>query len=675
MKRFLPKLLLVAMVFLLLPGSATAEPAGGRVVIGEEGIAESYLPEKSPIEYNETPLYEEYSISSYQLDFENSMAGSLLSPITELLNAIWLYMSMATNLTINAVIQAFVFTGFDGIFASIGQFTDTLKEDLIFGKALTLFIIGFAAYLTWSMYAHGNIRDQLIEVFVVLLIMATVLSNFGTVLKGVKEAGEIGSDAVFLVTNQLDLNHWSNDADKVKDTGPTENARNEALARWGEQFHITYLHKPWLLNQFGKIPTPKEKDKDGNPVYSKEDSQVREDAEKILSWNPMDAQDFLARKEFVAELSDNSFTKDLYNTAVPESIEISQEPAYPMMTINGLAWRIMGTLFTFVLGTLNGIVTLVLALSQILAYAVFLFMGMAFPIVCLTMIYPPFGKKVMLGWLMVFLVAGTYKVLASFVLVAMLWLSSQLYFIENESGLGLGLMYLFHLTVFIGCVVGFKKLLPLILGPGGWVAGKIQDTANNIGKTVGEVGYKGLVAAGMGALAAATGNPAVLGRGPLAKMFQGKGRGAGASDLNGLKQEIDQKHPLVNKDKNYIPKDYNPVSYRETWNSKVLPESNPFQDGSDEAKMFNDMRQKMYNPYSQADLDAYGKTINPNDEEKMSTFNKVQDVSNAFHQRHRYEDYRKRRSQVAKELDMIEKENQQRRVKGIWKNLGRGWKA
>lgn len=108
----------------------------------------------------------------------------------------------------------------------------------------------------------------------------------------------------------------------------------------------------------------------------------------------------------------------------------------------------------------------------------------------------------------------------------------------------------------------------------------------------------------------------------------------------------------------FVPEDY-------STESRQTDKENPYQEGSKEALLFDDMKEKGFNPYSPKDQDMYAKEhlaqqTGDQWKESKEAMNTISDHSREFSHRQKRNERSERKAALYEQLDQIEQEAMRR---------------
>lgn len=650
-------LVLILLTFLIIPS----------VSLAENGSIESFLPDESPIKTDSEPIYLKYNPAAYQLDSEKGIGvfGFGTGAFEQLSNAITQLGNVGALLTI--YVLQFFFTRFysENLNAAVGKWTLGIRDHLFIGEFMAAGLVILVIVLVFSL-GRREVFAQKVKLFLQLFLISTILLSFATpILNFMDRTERLVSDTLFWVYLAADPNSKKNVPKPEDDGEKFGQARDQALINISSQFWENFRLAPWQMAEFGAVPKPEMDkngnfvlDKKGNPVYKGRDKEIHEDTHKILSLNPLIPDQFIKREKLVAEWTNNSiwgmYGQKLYNTMftvvsplAPTTSDVVtgaktiadeawdltvgglkwlfridsgdekdkekkekskneeedkyEEIKYPSMTSGNTIMRFITVFGTFIVGTAYGCALLFIAgIGMALKFVnVILYAMVGF--LLFTMFIPNWGWQVMTRWAQYFLITSLYKIIVSVLLVVILFVSSLINTAVSPGLFGIGVYQFAHLAFGLALFIGIKLLWDILMIP----ARVINETGailRNTAKKGAEIGLGTVLLAGRGAAAAVTGNPAFLAAGWKGFLFQNKNKGSGT-------QGKGAKSSLKNQDASFIPEGFSVKSSKaKDFATDVLPNlQNPYQKDSDEAKVFDDMKEKGLNPYARDDRKIYEK--------------------------------------------------------------------
>lgn len=689
------------LVFLILiaPSSSLAKDP--------QGSAESFLPSQSPIKTESKPIYEKYALPAYQLDSEKNMGWiSFGMSKDEISNGLTQLGNLGALLTI--YVLQFLFTRFysQNLNKELGEWTLSIRDHLFLGEFIAFGLVILVIILVFSMGRREAFAQKL-KLFLQLFLIATVLLSFATpILNFIDRTERFVSDMVFWVYLMADPNNNEEIPKPVKDQKETMasfgNARNEVLVRVGSQFWRNFRLAPWQMAEFGAIPKPSGKDKNGKSIYSGRDKKIYDDTNKILELNPLVPKEFVKREKLVAKWTNNSvwgkYTQGIISMTPGGSSLVDganmitdligsladkitgdkdkkdkdkeedqySKVKYPSMTTGNSTMRMITVVGTFLVGTVYGCAILFFAGVGIALKFVNVILFALVGFLLFFMFIPNWGWGIMTRWSQYFLITALYKVILSVLLIVILFVSSFINAVTPKGDLGLGIYLFAHLAFGLGLFIGIKLLWNILMIP----AHVINETGailRNSAKKGAAIGLGTVLLAGKAAAATVTGNPALLTGGSkgsfLGSVFRNKGGKAGSKDKKAGQGS------LASQDANYIPEGFNLKSSKsKDFSTNVMPHlKNPYREDSDEAKVFNEMKEKGLNPYSYNDQKLYeGKHLkkgNYSDEHKAA-FSNVKEDSREFtnrQQRLHHQQQKSNRMKRLNEMAQSQREEQARK--------------
>lgn len=451
----------------------------------------------------ERPFFLKYNILNFFLQF-NPLWIKLpgIGPIyvfsNFLLSAVMLGMGIACLIVIYLSDWAFSYTGFQGLEAYVEEFVEHLRDKLFFGELFGVLIFFLGVSLIFSFGRNEDVAGKLLKVILNLVVAFTLMANMGSIIKGINAIGKYGSDAVFTAFSTLP---GSNDVKYYDD-----NPGRDAMMHVYDSFFIYNFYKPWQLANYGLIVPDKEEG------LTEKQRQVREDTREWLEANPL-------KKIIVGpfeEMGKNIFAtvKTVINTLLPDSLEIDPGTGgygYVTMTPLGIPFRFFIVMLTFVIGSAYGLLLLAIAGTTIFGKIIMLMLAMLSPLIFLLVLIPEWGDEILLNWVKGMIAAGTYWIVASLLLVIILFLQYQLYQISADNWIT---------AMFLQCILlftafRFRNVIWEYIPIGQYAMMSAAETAffekgkEAIDKTK-EMAIEGGAILALGGAAVATGNPAFL---------------------------------------------------------------------------------------------------------------------------------------------------------------------
>jgi len=677
--------LFLALITVVLPSGAYAED------VGPQGSAENFIPKQPPIENNETPIYERFALPAYKLDSEPGAGMFSVSGVWDAIsNGFTAVGNIGGLLTIYAL--HFLYTeAFGGSMnQKVGEWTLSIRDHLFIGEFMGVGLVVLAIILVLNMGKPNNVAEN-VGRFLKLFLVATLLLSFMTPLLNFLDRTErMVSDTIFWVYLAADPS-----TEEVAKPVPDDDeamasygqARNKVLVKVASQFWTNFRLIPWQMAEFGSFPIPDGKDDDGNLVYSGKDKQIQEDTKRILNLNPLDPEEFVEREKIINEWTNNSVWGSYVNNlakltpgmavvsdgvsavgslidAIQKRVDKGQEKEnnevrYPSMTAGNSLMRMITVAVTFLVGTVYGCAILFFAGIGLIMKFANVILAVVVSILLFSMFVPQWGWSVITRWTQYFLTTALYKVLLSIILIVMLFISGLINSMIPKNTLGLGLYLFGHLCFGIALFLSIKWLWDILLIPARIIneAGAILREGAKKGASI---GLGSVVTATRAAAAAVTGNPAFLAGSKgafMASLFrQNKGQNKKSSNQNAS---------LKSKEPQFVPEGFSHKSSQTpNFAKEIAPNlNNPYQDDSPEAMLFNDMKEKGYNPYASQDQRVYEKNHlkknNPS-KETMQAFNNLKDHSREFSNRQQKQERIRRRSEVVSQLDQMAQAQKQR---------------
>lgn len=622
---------LMIIMIMIFPLSAWAEETN------YSSSVDSLLPEKPPIETDKPPIYER-GVSNYAIDFEDSLSSSALQTWNLFLTMLFGVVVVGWKLIIYFIQWAFTEQLFHSMDATIGKWTLNLRDNLFVGNILSFGIVVLCIVLVFSIGRSREVYENSRR-FLILVVVSSILLSFMTPILNMLNKSEIFlSDSLF----------WGYARMSEEGTGSIEETRNQTLVKMGEKVFETFVHAPWMMAEFGLYPVP---------PYNEREKEVLKDSETVLKLNPLNPKDFIKREELVAEWTDSSVWSQWFNQLVPkpagaiiEGVDkvTGNQVKYPSMTVGNTPWRTITVLGALILGGIYGLFLFLLAASALVCKMLVLILAAVLPILLLTIFIPRWGESVLIRWSQLFILSGMYKVIVSVFLIVILFLSELIYDVGKES---IGLIYFAHVCFVIAVFVFHKMLWHILALPGQLVAGEIENIIKGNGSRVLDSVAGGVTTgtsmAGRVATAVVTRNPAALVSGGAAALALAKG---GKKLFDGVKKEKND----------FIPDGFTTASPKDT-EFKKSEMGNPYKEGTEEAKMFDDIMKKGLNPYSPRDQRVYQRLLNKNPA-KMQAFKTIQEHGKIFEKRKFERSQQQKAQQLMNQIDELEREEEKRRA-------------
>ena len=379
------------------------------------------------------PLFMKHSIGNYWFEFNLLWTkvpgiGPFYIACNVLLSTMMLFMGGVCLIVINLADWAFSYEGLDGLSVYAEQFVAALRDRLFFGELFGIMIFFLGVSLIFSFGRNEDVAGKLMKVIINLIIAFTLMANMKFIIDGINGIGKLGSDAVFAAFSVMPGNHMQEYTNQP--------ARNAMLNVYDGFFKYNF-YKPWQLANYGLIVP------ESGPRNAMQ-RQVSEDTEEHLGGSVM--QKFFGNQ--LENLGRSLFAgfKALINALLPEDKEIEGGYDYVTFTPAGIPFRFFIVMLTYVIGCAYGLLLLAIAGTTIFAKLVLLFLAMLAPLIFLLVLIPEWGDEVLLNWVKGMVAAGTYWIVASLMLVMILFMQYQLYEVSGDNWV---------LAMFLQCILLF----------------------------------------------------------------------------------------------------------------------------------------------------------------------------------------------------------------------------
>lgn len=384
---------------------------------------------------DEEPLFLKYSMFRYWFEVNYQWLwtpgiGFIYRAANFVLSLMMVVMGFACLTVILLADWALNYEGLDGLATYVETFVTALRDELFFGELLGIMIFFLGVSLIFSFGRNEDVAGKLMKVILNLVIAVTLMANMGSIIRGVNAIGKLGSDAVFLAFSNVP---GVNTKKYIRDD--KQKARNAMLNVYDSFFKVNFF-KPWQLANYGLV-VPESGPKTGP------ERQVAKDTHDHLNSNPLqrffiDAIENM-NKNFLAG------TSSVVESLLPGDLN---NGVYGYMTVTplGIPFRFFIVMLTYMIGSAYGLLLLAIAGTTIFAKLVLLFLAMISPLIFLLVLIPEWGDEVLLNWVKGMIAAGTYWIVASLMLVMILFIQHQLYEVSGDNWL---------LAMFLQCVLLF----------------------------------------------------------------------------------------------------------------------------------------------------------------------------------------------------------------------------
>ena len=386
---------------------------------------------------DEKPLFMKYSILNYWFELDLLWAkipglGMIYIVCNALLSVMMLCMGACCLIVINLADWAFNYQGIDKITNYVDQFVTGLRDQLFFGELFGVMVFFLGVSLIFSFGRNEDVAGKLLKVIINLIIAFTLMANMSAIIKGINEIGKIGSNAVFIAFSSVPGFTTKNYVDG-------QPARNAMLNVYDGFFKYNF-YKPWQLANYGLI-VPESGPKDA--IQQQVDRDTKEHlGGSFIQKYVIDQFENLGRNLFAQ-------FKSIVNVLLPQEYEIDPGAGgygYITTTPFGIPFRFFVVALTYIIGSAYGLLLLAIAGTTIFGKLVLLFLAMLAPLIFLLVLIPEWGEEVLLNWVKGVVAAGTYWIVASLMLVMILFLQHQLYEVSDGNWL---------IAMFLQCILLF----------------------------------------------------------------------------------------------------------------------------------------------------------------------------------------------------------------------------
>lgn len=675
LKKKVVLLMLLLLTFMIgIPSDALAEDKEKENQVGPNSSIENFLPDSKPIpkeKGEETPLYERHPVVNYQVDFEKS--SGFMTTINILFSWLNVFNTFAWVLGIYLIQWVFTTDFYEGYSDVIGSFLETMRDELFLGPIMVTGLVILVITMAISFFSSGQL-SKILKKFLIMALLVTAFMSFGSeILDGVNNLEASVSDGLFWI--YLISDPTGNHSD-LKEERPDQgqgilkkyqSARNKTLVHIGNQMFENFPYRAWQMATLGKAVIPIARDDEGNPVWSGTDQIIKKDSETLLSLSPTSPSEFIAREEQVTKWSGSSIWAQYMSELVVTPVKKIQKaidtltdnddppPRYPALTEGNTVGRVIvvgafSIVTFFYLGLL-----ITLGLTAIIAKQLTLILTIASIVVALSIFVPVFGERVQIMWIQTFLLSGMYKIIISIILICMLFFSSTTIHLFEKLQWDMAFFYMMHIGFVFAVLIFHKWLWNVFSYPGRMALEGAENWVQQGQKKMLDL-TKGAVKTTVGTTAAiagaAIGSPAILGS---KKGIAGLA-GRMVTGLKGSrKKDPRSSEGNIQLASNYIPEGYTPASGMK---GKAQALDNPYPQDSMESHVFDDMKEKGFNPYSGKDQQAFLKNLKGKSPEYKEAFQNVKGVSRQIGRNYRSQQWEQRKSNVMNTLDqMIEEEN------------------
>lgn len=447
---------------------------------------------------DERPLFLKHSILKYWFDIDLEWVmvpgwGFTYMTLNVVLSSMMQIMGFICIVVIFLADWALNYQGLDGLADYVENFVRKLLDTLFFGELFGVMIFFLGVSLIFSFGRNEDVAGKLLKVIVNLVIAFTLMANMSLIIRGINSIGKIGSDAVFTAFAVLpgEVTKYTND-----------DARNAMLSVYDGFFNNNF-YKPWQLANYGLI-VPEGKD------LTPQQQQVKDDSDKHLNGNIV--QNYLTEPIKEAGESITRMFKSMANAILPKSLEFGNGSGFGYITSTplGIPFRFFVVMFTFIIGSSYGLLLLAIAGTTIFGKLVMLLLAMIAPLIFLLILIPDWGDEVLLNWVKGMIAAGTYWIVASLMLVMILFMQQQIYEVSDSWLITMFLQLILLFTVF-----RFRNLIWEYIPISQMAMMNAAETAffekgkEAVDKTK-EMAIEGGALLALGGAAVATGNPAML---------------------------------------------------------------------------------------------------------------------------------------------------------------------
>lgn len=205
--------------------------------------------------------------------------------------------------------------------------------------------------------------------------------------------------------------------------------------------------------------------------------------------------------------------KTIVNTLLPGKVIPDGAGGYDYTTFTpaGIPFRFFIVMLTYVIGSAYGLLLLAIAGTTIFAKLVLLFLAMLSPLIFLLVLIPEWGDEVLLNWVKGMIAAGTYWIVASLLLVMILFMQYQLYEVSGDNwivAMFLQCILLFTVFRFRNHIWDYIPISQMAMMSAAENA--IFEKGKEVLDKTREAAIEGGTFLAVGGAAVATGNPAML---------------------------------------------------------------------------------------------------------------------------------------------------------------------
>lgn len=405
-RKFLFLFLLVCISFTFIPSTAFADLSDidPYTEIFHQDLKQEYG--------NQQPIFMQYSPISYRLDYANSDQGGASSGTFLLINTILSFcmvgMALAAKLTIDIMTWAFNYHQISFLTDNIQSIVDQLVDKLFFTELFFIGIFALGVSLIFTFYKKEDVAGKLFKVIINLVIAFTLLTNMNLVIEFLNGLSERGSDIVFIAFEQVA-------GGETEQFNEDDKGKNAFLNVAGRFFEYN-VHIPWQLGEFGDyVPLDKTN-------LTSDEELLKQEVDKTLSMPVQEEND---------DESTSGLTPAKFTSRFDEQDQQDKNNSIAMSSF-GIPFRIFIVWFTFTVGTLYGCLLLAIAGTAIVCQFLMYLLAIIAPLVFILVLIPEWGDQMLIRWLQGIVVSAVYKVIASLVLIMILFLQDKVYDVSGS---------------------------------------------------------------------------------------------------------------------------------------------------------------------------------------------------------------------------------------------------
>lgn len=422
-RKFLFLFLLVCLCFTFVPATAFAD------LSDIDPYTEIFHQDLKREYGNQQPIFMQYSPISYRLDYANSDQSGASSGTFLLINTILSFcmvgMSLAAKLTIDIMTWAFNYHQINFLTDNIQNIVDQLVDKLFFTELFFIGIFALGVSLIITFYKREDVAGKLFKVIVNLIIAFTLLTNMDLVIQFLNGLSERGSDVVFIAFEQV----AGGDTEEFNEDDKGKNAFLNVAGRFFEY----NVHIPWQLGEFGNyVPLNKTN-------LTADEELLKQEVDKTLSM-PIQEED--------QDDSTNGLTPAKFTSRF-EAEDGQAKNNLISMSSFGIPFRIFIVWFTFTVGTLYGCLLLAVAGTAIVCQFLMYLLAIIAPLVFILVLIPEWGDQMLIRWLQGLVVSAVYKVIASLILIMILFLQDKVYDVSGSWAYAMFAQMVIVFTVFL----------------------------------------------------------------------------------------------------------------------------------------------------------------------------------------------------------------------------------